>query len=109
VVFVPFVHSCKPRQSKGGFTFHDEAGSAFLDLGSAQQEANLLLADKERLAEDVRLLYVALTRARARLYLAWGEVGTGQHASSASTALAWLLHSQQAPAALDRQNFKVAF
>src|SRR5690606_3954789 len=68
-----------------------------------------LLADKERLAEDVRLLYVALTRARARLYLAWGEVGTGQHASSASTALAWLLHSQQAPAALDRQNFKVAF
>ena len=109
VVFVPFVHSCTKRESKGGFTFHDAAGSACLDLGSAQQEAHLRLADKERLAEDVRLLYVAVTRARARLYLAWGEVGAPQYTSSASTALAWLLHSQLDADALDRQGFKVEF
>ena len=108
VVFVPFLHSCRKQQGKDAFTFHDAAGRACLDLGSPQRDANQRLADKERLAEDVRLLYVALTRARARLYLAWGEVSV-QQSSSASTALAWLLHSQLDPAALEQQSFKVDF
>ena len=45
------------------------------------------LAEKELLAENIRLLYVALTRAKNRCYLVWGpfrEAGT--------SALAYILH-----------------
>lgn len=105
VVFVPFVHSCRVQEKKGGISFHDSSGRTCLDLGSPQQDEYLPLADKERLAEDVRLLYVALTRARARLYLAWGEVGVKPNTSSAHTALAWLLHSRDDPATLEQTLF----
>jgi exodeoxyribonuclease V beta subunit len=46
------------------------------------------LAAKELLAEKVRLLYVALTRACNRCYLV-----SARYARNKSTALAWLLHS----------------
>ncbi|HEB51806.1 MAG TPA: hypothetical protein ENI87_00985, partial [bacterium] len=49
-----------------------------------------LRSEAERLAEDVRLSYVALTRARRRCYVHWGPIAhgnTGYHYS----ALAWLL------------------
>ena len=43
------------------------------------------------MAESLRLLYVALTRARHRCYLPWGSVK-----GSEDSALAWLLHSEAA-------------
>lgn len=49
-------------------------------------------AASEMLAEKLRLLYVALTRAQHRQYLAWGWVKDMQTA-----ALSWLLHAQQCP------------
>jgi exodeoxyribonuclease V beta subunit len=57
------------------------------DLGSADFEANKTRALAENLAENVRLLYVALTRARHRCSVVWGAFNQAE-----SSALAWLLH-----------------
>lgn len=74
VVFCPFAWGA-PREEKGeAVLFHDEARNAVLDLGSAEQDDHRRQAGLEELAENVRLLYVALTRARDRCYVAWGEV-----------------------------------
>ena len=100
VVFVPFLWACRPRDKNDSIAFHDASGVACLDLGSENAEQHLLLAEKERLAEDIRLAYVALTRARAKVYLAWGAA-QDQHAHTSRTALAWLLHSSQTPADLE--------
>ncbi|MDP1930260.1 MAG: exodeoxyribonuclease V subunit beta [Gammaproteobacteria bacterium] len=104
VVFVPFLWSCRPIEKKrSGIAFHDATGEAFLDLGSAAIDKNLFLAERERLAEDVRLAYVALTRAQAKVYLLWGEAGDARFRTSSRTALAWLLHSQQNAADLNSE------
>lgn len=103
VVFVPFLWACRPRdfrlQRHDSVSFHDQYGNACLDLGSERFDQHVLLAESERLAEDVRLSYVALTRACAKIYVAWG-VAQDQHAYTSRTALAWLLHSRQTPADL---------
>ena len=57
------------------------------DLGSRDLERHAQLAATERLAEALRLLYVAVTRARNRCYLGWG------HYSVATTSPAWLFHA----------------
>lgn len=108
IVFAPFLWSARPRTAGGaetGIVFHDAAGAPCLVFGSEIQETQLALADRERLAEDVRLAYVALTRARASLYVVWGLVN---HANAAASALAWLLHPLQTPADLALVPAKVA-
>ncbi|GLI38959.1 exodeoxyribonuclease V subunit beta [Geobacter hydrogenophilus] len=57
------------------------------DFGSDMFEARRRKARTEVLAENVRLLYVALTRARYRCYLVWGKF---RHAET--SALTYLLH-----------------
>jgi len=102
IVFVPFLWSCKQVDRAKAVYFHDAEFSPCVDLGSADLEQNWLRAEKERLAEDVRLLYVALTRARSKVYLAWGEAGNPTRSGYAKqTALAYLLHSKQTPHDLD--------
>lgn len=105
VVFLPYLWSCKAIDAKAHLvSFHNDALEAIVDLGSDQFERHCLLADKERLAEDIRLLYVALTRARSKVYLAWGEAGSrGRTGNSGQTALAYLLHSKQTPADLNEE------
>ena len=102
IVFVPFLWSCRQADNDGVVYFHDQQLTPCFDLGSTAHEQNWITAEKERLAEDLRLLYVALTRARSRVYLAWGQAGDASRSGNASqTALAYLLHSQQSPADLD--------
>ncbi len=104
VVFVPFLWSCKPAGNELPVLFHDADLEACADLGSADLEHHRRLADRERLAEDVRLLYVAITRARAKVYLAWGDAGSpGQAGHARQTALAYLLHSKQTADDLERE------
>ncbi|MEI6415548.1 MAG: hypothetical protein WCP34_14980, partial [Pseudomonadota bacterium] len=91
MVFVPYLWHCRPRNTKGLLAFHDKSGIAYLDAGSASIGNHLYLAEQERLAEDIRLAYVALTRAESAIYLVWGKVGR----SSGQTALAFLLHPNQ--------------
>ena len=103
VVFMPYAWRCRTvKRNAPLLRFHDHDYRACADLGSEDREQHYLLAEKERLAEDLRLLYVALTRARSKLYLAWGDVGSGRRAGRpASTALAYLLHPGQDPRSLE--------
>ena len=90
IVFCPFIGDGSTLQDKkGAFTFHDEADARrlTLDLGSPQREEHVKLAEKEQLAENLRLLYVAMTRARHRCTLVWGRLR-----EAGTSAPAYLLH-----------------
>ena len=90
VVFCPFAWGgSKIKNSKVPFMFHDEGDRRMLtfDLGSEKMDKNRVFAEKEQLAENLRLLYVALTRAKKRCYLVWGRFNEAE-----TSALAYLFH-----------------
>lgn len=66
-----------------------ESGEMIADLGSPQFAVRRAQAVQEELAEDLRLCYVALTRAKYRCYLAWADVRSKEKAND--SALAYLL------------------
>ncbi|MBI5780954.1 MAG: exodeoxyribonuclease V subunit beta [Rhodocyclales bacterium] len=71
LVFLPFAGSYRPvKKDDLPLVWHDDAGLRHVALGA--DEAALARAERERLAEDVRKLYVALTRAR---FATWIGVG----------------------------------
>jgi len=77
LVFCPFVWTgSRWRDTDRGILFHDEDSGRrlTLDLGSESVTRHRRMADKEILAENLRLLYVALTRAKHRCVFAWGPV-----------------------------------
>jgi exodeoxyribonuclease V beta subunit len=88
VVFCPFGWSGSAITDRE-FTFHDTAHNFqfTFDLGSESRNQHLSLARNELLSENLRLLYVALTRAMHRCYLAWGNINRAE-----TSALAYLLH-----------------
>ncbi|MEK8088868.1 exodeoxyribonuclease V subunit beta [Thermithiobacillus plumbiphilus] len=91
VVFLPFAWTARPGRKEAPLRFHDEAaGRSCLDLGSPDLEHHHALAERERLAEDLRLLYVALTRAKYLCYVSWGRFGGVEH-----SALGYLLHAPE--------------
>ena len=91
VVFHPFAWEAGLRKVPDGaaYTFHDPEleYATVLELGSPRWQGDLFRAGQEELAESLRLLYVALTRAEQRCYLHWGNVSGAEY-----SALAWLLH-----------------
>lgn len=90
VVFLPF--PCSMRESKTAL-YHDEQGAAVFDLNAAQE--HLERAEQERLAEDLRLLYVALTRSVYRCYLGLADVKIARSKDKLDkTALGYLLMQQ---------------
>ena len=82
--------------------FHDEAGGLVKDFGSPELQSHRLLADKESLAESLRLLYVALTRAKYRCYLFSGKT------RSESSPVNYLLHASTETRAADNQAVALA-
>ena len=64
-------------------------GRMIVDLGSEDFELHRALALKEELAEDLRMFYVAVTRAKYRCYIVWADVRSEQTAND--SAMAWLL------------------
>ncbi len=94
IVFCPF--SWKGSEIKRGSDeqvfFHDpeHEGRLMRDLGPEIREEHRQLAKQEKLAENVRLLYVALTRAKHRCYFTWGRFR-----GSGSAAPSWLLHRSE--------------
>jgi len=93
IVFCPFTWDGTEIKGKADYiTFHDENENLglTLDLGSENFQKNRLFAEKELLAENLRLLYVALTRAKHRCYLVWGKFNEAE-----SSAPAYLLHQTQ--------------
>jgi len=83
IVFVPYIWDCKPRQKASNklLAYYDEEAAQHCRtlLG---EKAQLDAGERERLAEDMRLLYVALTRSSQKLYLTWGEIGTAAKQSA---------------------------
>ncbi|MCL6271837.1 exodeoxyribonuclease V subunit beta [Sansalvadorimonas sp. 2012CJ34-2] len=66
VVFIPFV--CTWRAAEQG-VYHDEDNNYQVVANLLAQPEALEQADKERMAEDLRLLYVALTRSVHACYM----------------------------------------
>ena len=88
VVFVPFGWEGSLIRSPE-VLFHDSRSDArlTLDLAAGATDASRRRAQRELLAENLRLLYVALTRAQSKCYLVWGRFNTAQ-----TSAMAYLLH-----------------
>jgi exodeoxyribonuclease V beta subunit len=64
-------------------------GKMIADLGSKKFEQHRLIALEEELAEDLRIFYVAVTRAKYRCYIYWADVRTKDKAND--SAMAYLL------------------
>ncbi|MDX1606506.1 MAG: UvrD-helicase domain-containing protein, partial [Candidatus Competibacterales bacterium] len=62
------------RPTAGPFLFHDSAHQAHFDFGSVEREVHARTWFEESIAEDLRLTYVALTRARSKAYFTWGAL-----------------------------------
>ncbi|MCL7929903.1 exodeoxyribonuclease V subunit beta [Halomonas llamarensis] len=68
LVFLPFIANHRPVSDKDlPLRWHDAHGN--LQLSLSADEDTLATADRERLGEDLRKLYVALTRARHATWL----------------------------------------
>lgn len=89
IVFCPCLWDARDRgEPQPPFAYHDPQDHyrAVLQLAPAEARETLCIGE-ETLAEELRLLYVALTRAKHRCYVIWGAVKDA-HAA----ALAWLVH-----------------
>jgi exodeoxyribonuclease V beta subunit len=92
VVFLPFLWAGRELDRHQPLSFHDrDSLRQTLDLGSGRQE-HLRWAEEEQLAEELRLLYVALTRAKSCCLFCWGRVSGLEQ-----TGLAHLLHQGGCP------------
>lgn len=98
VVICPFLWDSR-AVTEAPVLAHTGPDEVVFDCGSAELPMHIALADAERLAEDLRLTYVALTRAKRRCLVVWGDIGRG--AGTASSALAYLIHRRQAELPVD--------
>ncbi|MBU3058693.1 exodeoxyribonuclease V subunit beta [Pseudomonas indica] len=105
LVFCPYLWDGGLLRKDEDVTCHAADGTPLLDLGSADWDNHRRRARQERFAERLRLAYVALTRARDRLWLHWGPVALPKAKKDGelsedglhSSALAWLLHGRDLP------------
>ncbi|KAE8765305.1 UvrD-helicase domain-containing protein [Georgenia thermotolerans] len=95
VVYVPFGWDRYESKTPPILHFHDDAGTRLLHVG-ADQDAGYDAARERHLAEergeDLRLLYVALTRAAAQVVVHWAP-----SSNSAAGPLSRLLFGGHAP------------
>lgn len=92
VVFLPYLWDARPLKSGEPLLFHDGQGRQLLDLGSDDYPDHSSAAAREILAEELRLLYVALTRAKYRCVIGWGKMKDAEH-----SGLAYLLYPPRHP------------
>jgi exodeoxyribonuclease V beta subunit len=85
IVFCHCLWETKEDRASDGVLVHEDDG-VVLDYGSDRQEERRRRAEAERAAEELRLAYVALTRAKWRCYVGWGVIKQAAH-----SALGWLL------------------
>ena len=91
VVYCPFLWDGKVLQGVDEKLprFHDprDGNRLKLDVGSEQHDTHVERAEYEAFAENLRLLYVALTRARHRCAVVWGPFRDAE-----TSALGYVLH-----------------
>ncbi len=86
IVFCPFAWSNPWVKKESNVVVHAD-GRLILDLERTEKNKELQL--REKLADKVRSLYVALTRARHRAYLVWGNFKYGQESAPAHLLGKW--------------------
>lgn len=92
VVFCPFLWQGKPKVDKDIIAAH-QGENAIVDFGSAEFKESLKQADEEQLMEQIRLLYVALTRPVHRCVIFWANVQSkSPWLYTANSAMSWLLY-----------------
>ncbi|MEW6219977.1 MAG: exodeoxyribonuclease V subunit beta [Thermodesulfobacteriota bacterium] len=98
VVFCPFLwDTAQAGSGPGGpAVCHDAHGRIVVDLGSPDLAAHQRQARREAFAEELRLCYVAVTRARLRLVLYWGDARTKNASAAAASPLGYLLLGPEA-------------
>jgi len=93
LVYLPFAVTARKtdKRNRTFFDYVDEGGERRIDL--ALSDAALQAVDRARLEEDLRLLYVALTRARHFLWLGVAAVAAGKKGENRlhESALGYLL------------------
>ena len=96
IVYCPYLWESAALREEDAKTprFHDAAAGdrLTLDLGSPERDRHTALAQREAHAEATRLLYVALTRARQRCAVVWGNFR-----ARAQAPLGHLLHPAPSP------------
>lgn len=94
LVFLPFICSFRPLDDKKPVQVHDGECRRLL---LKPDEESLAQAEQERLGEDLRLLYVALTRARHACWLGIADlkIGTAKTSRLHQSALGYLLGAGQ--------------
>ena len=92
IVFCPDLWA-KTRSNSSGVVVCHKDGHQISDLGSEQLDEHRELTQLEERAEELRLLYVAVTRAKYRCYVAWADQRTLQQDNR--SALAYLLKQQE--------------
>jgi exodeoxyribonuclease V beta subunit len=88
VVFCPFIFG-RARCPEDRALVHEDG--LLLDLGTEELPLRVRQALAEAQAERVRLLYVALTRAKCRCYAIWGRINEAE-----TSGAAWLFHGHRA-------------
>ena len=91
LVFCPFAWDARgPRKSSSSVdtVYHRGAEDGYREVIDLDPDPRAEAVEwVEEFAESVRLLYVALTRAKFRCVVVWGQVNGAEH-----SPLAWLLH-----------------
>jgi exodeoxyribonuclease V beta subunit len=89
IVFCPFVWDGKLWADKEDtHSLHDPQDNFKPVLDLRGEDAAKAIAQREELAENLRLLYVALTRAKHCCYMVWGSIS-----EAGTSAPGWLLHT----------------
>ena len=105
LVCLPFASSFRAKDSKttSFINLADEDGQRELRLQFSKEE--LALADRDRMREDLRLVYVALTRARHSLWVGFSAVksGPGSACLSHKSGAGYLIGGTKEIAAADWQ------
>jgi exodeoxyribonuclease V beta subunit len=113
VVFCPFLYGGVSSGNEVVF-FHDEKGRLVKDFGSGNIVGHRTIAGRESLAENMRLLYVALTRAERRCVFFTGRVIDGRQKSAPPflSPAAYLVHvsdeARQSPEVVDEARRELA-
>ncbi len=100
IVFIPFTWNDASlfKFERDAVRFHDEEGRIRIDLGSDAHAEHLRRSEREAYSEAIRLLYVAVTRARHHCVLFWGQANRWK-----SSALAHLLHGRERVDSIDAE------
>ena len=93
LVFLPFICSFREVNGRNSryYRYHDENQSLSIDL--SKNDDIKKISDKERLQEDLRLLYVAITRAQYACWLGIAPIksGNGKDSQLDKSAIGYLL------------------